>query len=181
MSAVGNVGPATDHPAAEPEEDEEGPGLWGSFGVALRLIVGWFSIAIAVLNLLVELDRSDGTPDGAYVFFHFIVLVGGVLLVSLAWIGARPGILGYVVGAAVMVAGVVVSAIPANDTVCCMTAFSERHGYPFTILARDAGSRWHVDSQHLIADLLFWGYLGLVVLLTVALTRRVAGLEDDES
>jgi hypothetical protein len=169
---------AVTHQAVDDEEDEEAPGLWESFGSALRLIVGWFSVAIGVLNLLVELDRSDGQPDGAYVFFHFIVLVGGVLLVSLAWIGVKPGIAGYAAGAAVMVAGVVFGAIPANDTVCCMTAFSERHGYPFTIVARDVGSRWHVDSQHLVADLLFWGYLGLVVLLTVALTRKVAARDE---
>ncbi|AGL20961.1 hypothetical protein [Actinoplanes sp. N902-109] len=170
---------AVTHPEVDEDEDEEAPGLWQSFGSALRLIVGWFSVAIGVLNLLVELDRADGQPDGAYVFFHFIVLVGGVLLVSLAWIGAKPGIAGYVAGAAVLVAGVVISAIPANDTVCCMKAFSERHGYPFTIAARDAGTRWHIDSQHLLADLLFWGYLGLVVLLTVALSRKVASREEE--
>ncbi|MFI5932874.1 hypothetical protein [Actinoplanes sp. NPDC051494] len=176
MSAVGNVDPSTDHAT---DEDEESPGLWESFGSALRLIVGWFCVAIGVLNLMVELDRADGTPDSAYLLFHFILLVGGVLLVSFAWIGVKPGIPGWSAGVAVMIAGVVFSALPANETVCCLTAFSERHGYPFTIMARDAGSRWHVDSQHLLADLLFWGYMGLVVGLTVALTRKVASREED--
>lgn len=168
MSAVGEV-----------EHDEEAPpGLWESFGSALRLIVGWFCVAIGTLNLMVELDRTVGTPDSAYLLFHFILLVGGVLLVALAWIDPAPGLLGYVVGGVVMVAGVVLSALPDNQMVCCMTAFDERHGYPFTIIARDAGSRWHVDSQHLIADLLFWGFMGLMFLLVVALTRRVTNHDD---
>ncbi len=172
MSAVGNVGPATDqHPA---DEEEAEPGLWGSFGAALRLIVGWFCIAIGLLNLLVEVDRTDGTPDGAYLLFHVVLVIGGVLLVGLAWIGARPGAVGYVTGAAVLLAGVVLSALPENDAECCMTAFEERHGYPFTLAARNAGGRWHIDSQHLLADLLFWGYLGLVALLAVSLLRRAA-------
>jgi hypothetical protein len=33
-------------------EEDEAPGLWTSFGTALRLIVGWFCVAIGVLNLL---------------------------------------------------------------------------------------------------------------------------------
>jgi hypothetical protein len=46
-------------------------------------------------------------------------------------------------------------------------------------VARDSGSgeaaRWHVDSQHLLADLLFWGYAGLLLLVVVALMRRAGG------
>ncbi|WP_305785085.1 hypothetical protein [Symbioplanes lichenis] len=166
MSTVGDVDPALE------EEEEEAPGLWGSFGAALRLIVGWFSVAIGILNLVVEIDRSDATPDGAYLLFHAVLLVGGALLIGLGWFDPRPGLPGYAAGAAVLVAGVVLSALPRNNTVCCMSAFDERHGYPFTLIARNAGSRWHVDSQHLLADLLFWGFLGLVALLAVSLLRR---------
>lgn len=169
MSAVGNVGPATDHPA---DEEEAEPGLWGSFGAALRLIVGWFCIAIGLLNLVVELDRTDGAPDGAYLLFHVVLVIGGVLLVGLGWIGAQPGVVGYVTGGTVMLAGLVFSALPENDAECCMTAFEQRHGYPFTLAARHAGDRWHIDSQHFLADLLFWGYLGLIALLAVSLLRR---------
>jgi hypothetical protein len=172
MSTVGRVSHAD-----EEELEEEPPGLWGSFGAALRLIVGWFCVAIGVLNLIVEFDRVDSAPDGSYLMFHGVILVGGVLLVSLAWIDPHPGFLGYFAFGAILLGGTVAAAVPRNSTVCCMTAFDERHGYPFTLVARDAGARWHIDSQHFLADLMFWGYLGFMVLLVIALTRRVTRRE----
>ncbi|AGZ46095.1 hypothetical protein AFR_39205 [Actinoplanes friuliensis DSM 7358] len=165
---MGNVQSATE----VEDDDEEAPGLWESFGAALRLIVGWFSIAIGILNLLVELDRGSAA-DGAYLLFHAMLLVGGVLMVSLAWIAARPGVAGWSAGGGVLAAGMLASGVPASDALCCLSAYAVRHGYPFSFAARDAdGGRWHVDSQHLLADLLFWGYAGLIVLVVVALARR---------
>jgi hypothetical protein len=101
-----------------------------------------------------------------------LLLIGGLLLISLGWGAAGTGPVGGAAGAVVLVAGMLISALPVNATVCCMTAFAVRHGYPFTFLARNEGGRWHVDSQHLLADLLFWGYAGLIVLVGVAMTRR---------
>jgi len=176
MSAVGNVQASAGHAEAD---DEEAPGLWSSFGTALRLIVGWFCVAIGILNLIVELDRTDGTPDGAYLIFHGMLFVGGVLMVSLAWIDPRPGFAGYFAGAVVLAAGMLFSGLPVSDSVCCMTGFDIRHGWPFTFVARDEAARWHVDSQHLLADLLFWGYVGLIVLLVIALARRVTTHHDE--
>ncbi|MEU8229463.1 hypothetical protein AB0C12_07630 [Actinoplanes sp. NPDC048967] len=155
MSAVGNAGAPTG-----------APGLWGSFGGGLRLLVGWFSVAIAILNVLVDMDHA---PDRAYLLFHAMLLVGGSLLISLGRSAAGTGPAGWSAGAALLVGGMLFSALPVIDAVCCMTTFSVRHGYPFTFLARNDGGGWHVDSQHLLADLLFWAYAGLVLL---ALARR---------
>ena len=166
MSAVGGVGSATGGTTA----GDETPSHWGSFGVGLRLLVGWFSVAIAILNLLAELDR---VPDRAYLLFHALLLVGGLLLVSFGWGGAGTGPAGYAGFGAVLTGGMLVSALPANHAVCCMTVYSVRHGYPFTFLARDDGGGWHVDSPQLVADLLFWAYAGLIVLVLVAMARRV--------
>ena len=149
------------------------PGLGESFGTALRLLVGWFSILIGVLDLGLELDRTAGAPDSTYLIFHGVLLVGGALLVSLSSIAARPGFPGYLAGVLVLVTGVVLTAVPANDTVCCLTSFAERHGYPFTIMARATGGGWHLDGPHFLIDLLFWAYAGLMVLVLVGLARRV--------
>jgi hypothetical protein len=165
MSAVGDVGPVTGRTV----RDDEAPGLWGSFGVALRLLVGWFSVAIALLNLIVEIGRM---PDRAYLLFHVLLLVGGLLLISLDRGAAGTGPVGCTAGGVVLAGGMLVSALPVSDAVCCMTVYAVRHGYPFTFLARNDGGRWHVDSQHLLADLLFWGYAGLIVLVLFAMTRR---------
>ncbi len=180
MSALGNADAAEQ---VEFDEDEdEAPGLWTSFGTALRLIVGWFCVAIGVLNLLVELDRSGRQPDGAYLTFHFVLLIGGVVLLALAFINPRFGPLGYVVGGAVALAGMVASTVPATKTICCLSAFAVRHGFPFTFLARhDSAGRWHVDSQHTLADLLFWGYVGLFVMIVVSLFHREPGDDEKEA
>lgn len=149
-----------------------------SFGAALRLLVGWFSIAIGILNLLVEIDRG-GADDGAYVAFHVMLVLGGVLLVSFSRLGAGAGVAGYCAGGAVLVAGMILSAVRAFDAACCMTWYAVRHGYPFSLAARDAGS-WHLDGPRLLADLLFWGYAGLIVLVVVASVRRAADRRDGE-
>jgi hypothetical protein len=165
MSAVGGVGSATGRTAA----GDETPGRWGSFGAGLRLLVGWFSVAIALLNLLAELDRL---PDRAYLLFHALLLVGGLLLISFGW--GAAGRAGYAGFGAVLTGGMLGSALPANHAVCCMTRYSVRHGFPFTFLARDDGGGWHVDSPQLVADLLFWGYAGLIALVLVATARRIS-------
>jgi hypothetical protein len=177
MSAVGNVEADTD----DDLDDYEAPGMWESFGTALRLIVGWFCVAIGVLNLVVELDRQTGTPDKPYLLFHGMLLIGGVVLLALGWLAPRPGFLGYFVGGAILVFGTLVSAVPATTTICCITAFSIRHGYPFTFAARDPGGSWHIDSQHLLADAMFWGYAGLIVLVLIAVLRGATGeVESDD-
>jgi hypothetical protein len=174
-------GPADATEQAEYDDEDDAPGLWTSFGTALRLIVGWFCVAIGVLNLLVELDQSRRQPDGAYLTFHFVLLVGGVVLLALTFINPRPGVPGWVAGVAITLAGMVASAVPATTTICCLSAFAVRHGFPFTFLARhDATDRWHVDSQHTLADLLFWAYVGLFVLIAVSLFRRDPDGDDDE-
>jgi hypothetical protein len=162
VSAVGNA-----HPAA--------PGFWGSFGAGLRLLVGWCSVAVALLNLLAELDR---VPDRAYLLFHAALLVGGLLLITRGALVARAGLIGALAGGTVLAAGMLFSALPVNDTVCCLPTFAVRHGYPFSFLGRQDGGGWHVDSQHLLADLLFWGYAGLITLVLVAMTRRITEHRD---
>jgi hypothetical protein len=43
------------HRAADRES-----GLWTSWGSALRLLAGWLSVTIGMLNLLVKADRTNG-------------------------------------------------------------------------------------------------------------------------
>ena len=158
-------------------EDDEHAGLGSSLAAAFRLIVGWLSVAIGILNVLVEADRSTGGPDVAYLLFHAVLIVGGIALLGVPWLGRHPGAAGYLAGGVVAAAGLLITAVPVTDTVCCLSAFDVRHGFPFSFLARydqrgDAG-RWHLDGQHLVADVLFWTYAGLIALVVVALLRRL--------
>ncbi|MGA5301601.1 hypothetical protein ACPCHT_16860 [Nucisporomicrobium flavum] len=111
-------------------------------GTALRLVIGWISVIVGVLNLIAD---ADDLSDRAYLAFSGMLVVGGVILVSLAGIGARPGIASYLTGGVVMVAGLVAG-----------------RGYPFPF----------ADARGLVADVFFWGYAGLVLMLLVALVRR---------
>jgi hypothetical protein len=157
-------------------DQDEGPGLWTSFGTTLRLIVGWFSVVIGALNLIVEIDRPSGASDGPYLTFNGVWLTGGLVLLALAWIDPRPRIVGYVAGGVVALAGMIISAMPATTTICCVSEYAVRHGYPFTFVARNDGvgatGRWHVDGPHAVADLMFWVFLGLMVLVLVSLVPR---------
>src|SRR3712207_5505371 len=93
------------------------PGVWESFGTGLRLIVGWFSVVIGVLNLVAELgDRSDA----AYLVFHGMLLAGGAVLISISSVPGRPGPAGYLAAAGVLVAGMAGSTLPSSDTACCL-------------------------------------------------------------
>lgn len=175
---------SVDDAEVDDDEYEEAPGLWGSFATALRLIVGWFCVAIGVVNLLVEVDRVNGEPDTGYFVFHTMLFVGGLVLLGVAWLGHRPGVPGYVAGGLVAAAGMAVSGITVTWSECCLTAFQVRHGWPFAFIARNEGAgeagRWHIDSQHALADMLFWGYAGLLVLVMIALMRRATNPEEPE-
>jgi hypothetical protein len=161
------VGTPEEGARAEPE-----PGPWASLATALRLIVGWLCVAISLLNLTVELDRGGEPPDVPYLYFHAMLLVGGAVLIALSWMRPKPGAAGYLAGAMIAWFGMLISAVPATGTACCMRTFSIRHGYPFTFLARNAGGHWHVDAAHVLADQFFWALLGLLVLVVVAFCRR---------
>jgi hypothetical protein len=157
------------------QNPEVDAGLGKSFGTALRLIVGWFCVLIGLLNLLAEADRRTGASDFAYLIFHVVLVVGGVMLLALGRLADDPGPVGYAAGGAVATIGLVGSAVPVISSVCCMSTSGARHGFPFSFLARADGGAggWHIDGPHLIADLLFWGFAGLLAMVAVALFRRV--------
>jgi hypothetical protein len=148
---------------------------------AVRLIVGWFSVLIGILNLLAEADRRTGGSDVPFLLFHCMLVAGGIMLLGLSRLAADPGLPGYATGGAVATIGLVVSTLPVTNSVCCMAGSGERHGFPFTLLGRDApaASRWQIDVEHLVADLLFWGYAGLLVLVLIALFRRITSRHGD--
>jgi hypothetical protein len=108
-------------------------------GTALRLVIGWISAVVGVVNLIAD---ADDLSDLAYLAFNGMLVIGGGLLVGLGSIRARPGIAGCLAGAVIMVAGPVTR-------------------YPFPLAGR-----------RLAADVLFWAYAGLIVVLLVTVGRR---------
>ncbi|WP_250027711.1 hypothetical protein [Paractinoplanes maris] len=147
----------------EAVEDDE-PGFLASAGATLRLIVGWACVALGVLDLAMGLD------DPSYVIFHVVLLVTGVLLLAGDRIGRRLTVTAWTVGGLVAALGLAITAIPSLAVACCSRDYAVRHGFPFTMLARDPGG-WRFDLYRSIADLLFWLCAGLIALTVVAWVR----------
>jgi hypothetical protein len=169
MSAVSNLTASTGT-----ERPDAGPGLLALAEMALRLVLGWLCLMIAVFDLLVDLDRQTRAVDVPFLLFHAVLLVGGGLLLGLGWFAPRPRLADYLTGGAILVFGSLLSSLPATTTVCCLPAYAVRHGYPFAFAGHDDGGRWHVDGPYLIADVLFWALAGLIVLIVIAMLRRAA-------
>ncbi|MGK5679204.1 hypothetical protein [Actinoplanes sp. URMC 104] len=141
-----------------PPAAEEEPGLLASSMATLRLIVGWALVALGVLNL------AMGLVSVSYVVFHVVLLVTGLLLLGVSRLGRRPARLAWIAGGLVAGLGLVAGAIPALAVGCCSPGYAVRHGYPFTMLARDPGG-WRFDAARTVADLLFWLCAGMIVMV----------------
>ena len=148
---------------------DEPPGRWEPLVEGLRFALGWAAIAIGVLDMITELDRT-GPPDGPYLLFHVTLMTAGVVLLAVRWLAPRPGRAGYGTGVAVLAGGMLIGAIPAT-TICCMSEYATRHGFPFTFLARDPAGGWHAEPLAAGADLAFWAFLGFLLIVIVGLLR----------
>jgi len=152
-----------------PQAVEHGdPSFLGSAATTLRLIVGWAFVALGVLDLAMGLDGV------AYVVFHVMLLITGAVLLSGGRIGRGPSRAAQLAGGLVAGLGLVGTAIPALAMGCCSQTSVERHGFPFTIVARDPGG-WRFDGFRTGADLIFWLCAGLIV--SVVLTRVLPASE----
>jgi hypothetical protein len=161
----------SDGSGAMEDAEDDGSDMWASTSAMARLIAGWACVAVAVLNLSMGIDVGAGTKDGPYLLFHVVLLIGGVLLLSLGRLRKPPGPVGYAVAGGAAVLGLVLTALPSTTIVCCMRNLDIRHGFPLTLLAHDPGRRWHFAPGHAAADLLFWGLIGLLLLVGIALVR----------
>ncbi|SNY06179.1 hypothetical protein [Paractinoplanes atraurantiacus] len=144
-----------------PEAPVDDPGLLAGAATTLRLIIGWAFTALALLNLAMGLDSF------AYGLFHGVLLLAGLTLLGLQRVGRRPGRTAWVAGAAVAVLGLVISTLPQSQVNCCSSEYGVRHGFPFTMWARDPGG-WHADGARIAVALLFWALIGMLVLIAVA-------------
>ena len=143
-----------------PEAVADEPGLLASSVATLRLMTGWACVALGVLNL------AMGLHTFAYVVFHVVLVVAGLLLLGVGRTGRRPGRTAWLAGGVVAGLGLIGTAVPAIAVECCASGYAVRHGFPFTMLARDPGG-WWLDGGRTVADLVFWACVGLLVLAAV--------------
>ncbi|WP_229075677.1 hypothetical protein [Actinoplanes sp. DH11] len=138
---------------------------WPSIPAVIRVMAGWFLCGIGALNLAVEVD---GGLAGTYLVFHVVLLLGGVLLLARHRLAPSPA--GSVITGLLTLAGMAITALPVTSR-CCLDEHPQRRGYPFPFLGSGDGT--HVDPKYLVADLIFWGCAGLLVLTVVTLVERM--------
>jgi hypothetical protein len=138
--------------------------LWPSIPAVLRVMAGWFLLGIGLLNLAVEVD---GGLTSAYLVFHVMIALGGVLLLLRR--RPVPGRAGQLVAMALVPVGMVATTWPETSG-CCMADHPGRHGYPFPFLG--VGGGLHVEPLYLAADLIFWACAGLLAVVLLALIER---------
>lgn len=138
--------------------------LWPSIPAVLRVMAGWFLLGIGLLNLAVAFD---GGLTSAYLVFHVMLAIGGVLLLR----RRRPvaGRAARLIGAGLVTAGIVMTSLP-DSSGCCMHGVSDRHGYPFPFLGTGGGLR--VAPLYLVADLIFWVCAGLLVVAALSMIEQ---------
>ncbi|MEU4562126.1 hypothetical protein AB0F72_27395 [Actinoplanes sp. NPDC023936] len=137
---------------------------WPHVPAVLRVMAGWFLVGIGALNLAVTVD---GGLTGPFLIFHVALLAGGVLLLTRHRI--RPSRAGYLVSGLLALAGMAIATVPANAH-CCLADHPQRRGYPFPFLG--TGDGVHVDPEYLVADLVFGGCAGLLVLTVLTVIEQ---------
>jgi hypothetical protein len=129
-----------------------------SFLIMARLMIGWCCVALGALGLLM------GFGDAHYATYQVVLLLGGLALLAFRPMVRRPRPIAYVIGGAVTVLGLVISALPGDSyVVCChLSGRAHPHGFPLAFLASG-----HLDPWRALADLLFWALVGLIPLVVL--------------
>ncbi len=120
---------------------QDDPGFVASSLITLRLMLAWACLAVGVLDLGMGVDLP---ADGAYLVFHVVLLLTGLVLMGWGRLRGSPGRIGLAAGGLVVVAGLAVSA--GTD-------------FPFPIGGADA---------------VFWVCAGFLALAAVTLVRPAA-------
>jgi hypothetical protein len=180
MSAIGERGAdQADAPGAAPPS-----GARRVTEAALRgvlALVGALSLVGGLTWLLLNLQGPHPAVD---LLVGFVLAAGGlVLLMPHRFRLPRvAGVAGAVVGAVV---GTGLGLAAHTTQVCCAFAHVDSRGFPLSLMQRGAiaetpetarnlalAANWQLDGVALATDLLFWGYVGLLVTAAVVLARR---------
>jgi hypothetical protein len=125
----------------EPMAEDETPGPVASALALLRLMAGWAAAALGLLNLSMGIDTDPDSTDGPYLVFHVVLLITGLIVLTFGGMHRRPGRIAVLTGAFGAGGGFLVGLL--------------LDGYPFPLS----------QGRHVAADLVFWGCVGLSVLL----------------
>lgn len=160
--------------------------------VRVRHVVGRMALlalgaGVMIVGLLMpagELAPGD-ERDPTFVLAGAILAAGGAALVFLHRLRLRPSPPGVIATVAVALAGTGAGLVHVSESLCCMFAYLVGRGYPFEWLRRGHTAEtaaaaksqalqqaWTPNWHSLLADAVFWGAAGVLLVVAVALVRR---------
>jgi hypothetical protein len=156
------------------------PGAWqGTLLTVARVLVGGGSVILGLA--LGGLSVSAYATDRDVAAFSSMVVLGGVILLAQARQRPQTSRTAWIAATAVTVAGLVASVLVPVGQRCCDAAWTVAVGLPlpWTVgggdtWAQSVGEAWsgRWDPVSAVADVIFWAYAGMVVLVVVGLARR---------
>jgi hypothetical protein len=165
-------------PGAYPAVDALGPWRHTLLTVARVLVGGGSVICGLVLGSMTV--AAYATEWDAAVFSSMLVL-GGVILLAQARQRPQTSRVAWIAAAAVTAAGLAASVLVPVGRSCCDAAWTVALGLPMPwttgggdTWSQAVGDAWtgRWDPVSAVADVLFWAYAGMIVLVVVGLARR---------
>jgi hypothetical protein len=158
----------------------DGLDAWRSTSLTVaRVLVGGGSVIIGLV--LGSTNPAAYAADWNVTLFSAMVIIGGVILLAQARRRPQTSRTAWIAGTAVTAGGLIAGAVAPVQRTCCDAVRTVALGLPmpwttgsgdsWSQAVTDAwGGPW--DPVSAIANVIFWGYAGMIVLVLVGLTRR---------
>jgi hypothetical protein len=159
------------------------PTTWPRVRGALGTLLGALTLVGGLTWLLLNWDGLHRTVDTTA---GLVYAAGGLVLLMPHRI-RLPGRLTSAAAAGTALAGTSAGLAAGVAQACCAFVYATARGFPFHWLQRGAiaddpdtarrlalGADWHADWVALAGDLLFWAYVGVLVVLVAELVRGSA-------
>jgi hypothetical protein len=161
------------------QADSDAPG--SRAGRFLAGLLGAITLVGGLTWILINLQAPEPLVDLA----TGVVLAAGGLVLLMPHRVRLPGRAAWITGTAAAVLGSAAGLLVHTVQTCCMYAYVEQRGFPFTWLSHSAsaadpatarslalGQSWHVDVPSLVMSGLVWAWAGILVLAIVSGARR---------
>jgi hypothetical protein len=157
----------------------------------LRAVSGGLLGALTLVGGLTWLLLNLNGPHPVLDSLVGAVYAAGGLVLLMPHRIRLPGLVTTSSAAGAALAGTVAGLVAGSAQLCCAFVYAMARGWPFHWVQRGAvaddsataqrlafGADWHLDAVGLTGNLLFWAYVGMLIVVVGALARRAAADRD---